>query len=134
MHDFCLTIPYGMVVMAGGVIGFLAAGSRASLVAGGGSGSLLMLLGYGGYMEYKKSGTVSKLWTVASLVLSNVIWVMMGKRIRKTGKLMPSAPIGALALGMAFFYVFQMTKTQSKPATAGGSGDSGSSATDKKES
>lgn len=34
MHDFCLTIPYGMVVMAGGVIGFLAAGSRASLVAG----------------------------------------------------------------------------------------------------
>ncbi|CAN0471922.1 unnamed protein product [Hapterophycus canaliculatus] len=34
MHDFCLTIPYGMVVMIGGIIGFLAAGSRASLMAG----------------------------------------------------------------------------------------------------
>jgi len=43
-------------------------------------------------------------------VVSNVIWVMMAKRARKTGKLMPAAPVGALALGMAFFYVFQMTK------------------------
>lgn len=54
-------------------------------------------------------------------VVSNVIWVMMGKRIRKTGKMMPSAPVGALALGMAFFYIFQMTKTTKanfKPAAA----------------
>ncbi|CAM9792159.1 unnamed protein product [Hapterophycus canaliculatus] len=92
-----------------------------------------MLLGYGGYMEYKKRGTVSKLWTIASLVLSNVIWVMMGKRMKKTGKMIPSAPIGALALGMAFFYVFQMTKTHSKPATAGGSGKVNIITTDKKE-
>eukprot|EP00752_Nemacystus_decipiens_P016254 g14534.t1 len=110
MHDFCLTIPYGMIVMFGGVIGFLKAGSRASLMAGGGSGGLLMLLGYGGYMEYKRRGTVSTLWTITSLVVSNVIWVMMGKRIRKTGKMMPSAPVGALALGMSLFYVFQLTK------------------------
>lgn len=34
MHDFCLTIPYGMVVMCGGIIGFLVAGSKASLMAG----------------------------------------------------------------------------------------------------
>lgn len=34
MHDFCLTIPYGMLVMCGGGIGFLIAGSKASLIAG----------------------------------------------------------------------------------------------------
>ncbi|CAM9254882.1 unnamed protein product, partial [Laminaria digitata] len=34
MHDFCLTIPYGMIVMCGGIIGFLVAGSKASLMAG----------------------------------------------------------------------------------------------------
>lgn len=34
MHDFCLTIPYGVIVMFGGIIGFLAAGSKASLMAG----------------------------------------------------------------------------------------------------
>ncbi|CAB1119966.1 unnamed protein product [Ectocarpus sp. CCAP 1310/34] len=131
MHDFCLTIPYGMIVMFGGIIGFLAAGSRASLMAGGGSGALLMLLGYGGYMEYKAKGTVSQLWTIASLVISNVIWVMMAKRFRKTGKIMPSAPLGILALLMAFFYAYQMAKTTKanfKPAAQNGS------ATDKKES
>lgn len=55
---------------------------------------------------------------------------MMGKRIRKTGKMMPAAPVGALALGMALFYVFQMTKSTKaafKPAPA-------EVATDKKES
>lgn len=34
MHDFCLTIPYGMLVMCGGAFGFLVAGSKASLIAG----------------------------------------------------------------------------------------------------
>ncbi|CAN0103701.1 unnamed protein product [Pylaiella littoralis] len=132
MHDFCLTIPYGMIVMCGGVIGFLAAGSKASLMAGGGSGGVLMLLGYGGYMQYKKRGTVSQLWTVASLVVSNVIGVIMVKRARKTGKMMPAAPVGALALGMSMFYVYQMakaTKANFKPAAA-----AGDDATDKKAS
>lgn len=51
-----------------------------------------------------------------SSVVSNVIWVMMGKRIGKTGKLMPSAPVAALALGMTFFYIYQLAKATAKPA------------------
>lgn len=56
---------------------------------------------------------------------------MMGKRLSKTGKVMPAAPVGALALGMAFFYIYQMTKATKasfKPAAAEGD------ATDKKQS
>lgn len=48
---------------------------------------------------------------------------MMGKRMQKTGKMMPSGPVGALALGMAFFYVYQLAKAPAKPAVSGGSSD-----------
>ncbi len=67
-------------------------------------------------------------------MISNVIWVMMAKRARK--KLMPAAPVGALALGMAFFYVFQMakaTKANFKP-TGAAEGSVGAATDDKKKS
>lgn len=73
---------------------------------------------------------------LAFAVISNVIWVMMVKRARKTGKLMPAAPVGALALGMAFFYVFQMTKATKanfKP-TGAAEGSVGATTVDKKKS
>lgn len=65
------------------------------------------------------------------LVVSNVIWVIMAKRGRKTGKMMPALPVGALALGMSFFYMYQMfkaTKVNFKPTAAE------DEATDKKDS
>lgn len=62
---------------------------------------------------------------------------MMAKRARKTGKLMPAVPVGVLALGMAFFYVFQMTKaTKSnfKPTGEEAAGGSEAIPADKKKS
>jgi hypothetical protein len=32
MHDFCLTLPYGLLVALGGLAGFLAKGTAASLL------------------------------------------------------------------------------------------------------
>jgi uncharacterized membrane protein (UPF0136 family) len=46
MHDFCFTIPYGLAVLAGGLLGYLRRGSTASLAGGAGSGLLLLLAGY----------------------------------------------------------------------------------------
>jgi uncharacterized membrane protein (UPF0136 family) len=40
-----LAVAYGLVALIGGLIGFLKAGSVASLVAGGGSGVLLLVAG-----------------------------------------------------------------------------------------
>lgn len=50
MHDFCLTIPYGLLVLAGGVMGYLKKGSTSSLAGGAGSGLLLLI---GGYLSLK---------------------------------------------------------------------------------
>lgn len=46
MHDFCFTIPYGLVLVCGGIIGFAKKGSTASLGGGLGTGFLLIFAGY----------------------------------------------------------------------------------------
>lgn len=45
MEDFYVTIPYGLLLVAGGVAGYMKRGSAASLVAGGGFGAALLLAG-----------------------------------------------------------------------------------------
>lgn len=46
MHDFCFTIPYGLILGVGGLIGYLRKGSTSSLAGGLGIGFLLILAGY----------------------------------------------------------------------------------------
>lgn len=45
MDDFYVTIPYGLVVLGGGVAGYVKRGSVASLAAGAGFGGALLLAG-----------------------------------------------------------------------------------------
>ena len=70
MHSFCLSYPYGFVVLLGGLIGFATKGSKASLLAGitssffvlkkhfhsffsgGGSGALLLAIAYSAHQKY----------------------------------------------------------------------------------
>ena len=54
MHDFCFTIPYGLVLIGGGVLGYLKKGSTASLAGGVGTGLLLILAGYLSLEAFKK--------------------------------------------------------------------------------
>lgn len=46
MHDFCFTIPYGMLLMVGGSMGYFKKGSIASLAGGAGTGLLVLLAGF----------------------------------------------------------------------------------------
>ncbi|GFZ04918.1 transmembrane proteins 14C [Actinidia rufa] len=46
MHDFCFTIPYGLLLVCGGFVGYTSKGSTASLGGGVGTGLLLILAGY----------------------------------------------------------------------------------------
>ena len=46
MHDFCFTIPYGLLLVGGGLFGYIRKGSTASLGGGVGSGLVLIFAGY----------------------------------------------------------------------------------------
>ncbi|KAF6152685.1 hypothetical protein GIB67_021345 [Kingdonia uniflora] len=51
---FCFTIPYGLILVVGGVIGFTKKGSIALLAGGSGTGFLLLLAGYLSLKAFEK--------------------------------------------------------------------------------
>merc|ERR1711862_156762 len=76
LHDFCFTIPYGFILLLGGVIGAVFKGSMKSLMYGGGSGALIMGLGFLS-LKVWKSGSSSTPITVLSTALAAGLTYMM---------------------------------------------------------
>ncbi len=86
-------IAYGVLMLVGGFMGYRA-GSKVSLIAGGGSGLLLLLA-----WVITLSDLAAGLWFGAGL--SALLTVMMGRRFVKTRKAMPAGLLfgaGAVAL------------------------------------
>jgi uncharacterized membrane protein (UPF0136 family) len=82
---------FGLVTIAGGVLGFVKAKSRASLIAGSISGALLLLSGW-----LVSSGSRSGI--VLGLVVSAALLGRFGMAFRKTKKLMPAGLISLLSI------------------------------------
>ncbi|KAI4374778.1 hypothetical protein MLD38_012730 [Melastoma candidum] len=107
MHDFCFTIPYGFLVVLGGVIGFLKKRSVASLAGGAGIGSLLLLAGFISVkaFETRKNSYFSlALETVCAATLTFV----MGQRYIQTYKIMPAGIVAGLSALMLGFYLYKI--------------------------
>ncbi|CAD5315166.1 unnamed protein product [Arabidopsis thaliana] len=75
MHDFCFTIPYGILLIVGGFIGYLKKGSIASLAGGAGTGLLVVLAGFISLkaFEKKKTSLLATLLETGFFFLSLVI-------------------------------------------------------------
>ncbi len=130
MHDFCMTFPYGALVALGGVIGFLAkgtlcsgawsafraltahttrAGSVPSLVAGGGSGLALLLLGVQSLKAWRTGRPgASAPFTAASAAVAALLTYVMGKKYMLTKALFPPGVFAGLSAVMLLFYVYNL--------------------------
>ena len=94
-----------------GVVGYLKAGSVPSLVSGLGLGGALALCGAGELQEYKKTQTVSKKWTVASLVISSGIAAMMAVKCAKAKESHTVPAIFATSsLAVSAFYAYRLAR------------------------
>eukprot|EP00271_Cylindrocystis_brebissonii_P007064 TRINITY_DN20199_c0_g2_i1.p1 TRINITY_DN20199_c0_g2~~TRINITY_DN20199_c0_g2_i1.p1 ORF type:complete len:123 (-),score=12.77 TRINITY_DN20199_c0_g2_i1:724-1092(-) len=116
MHDFCFTLPYGTLLVLGGLFGFLRKGSVPSLVGGAGCGLLLCLAGYVQLQSYHKSRNN---WPsiFLELFISTLLTIVLGKRFQDTGKFMPAGLIAALSILMSLFYIYKvLTKGNQFPA------------------
>ncbi|XP_077221093.1 protein FATTY ACID EXPORT 6-like isoform X2 [Tasmannia lanceolata] len=95
MHDFCFTIPYGLLVLGGGIFGYVKRGSTASLAGGVGSGVVLLIAGFLSLKAFEK------------LVASILTWVM-GQRYIQTSKIMPAGIVAVLSGLMTAFYLYKI--------------------------
>ncbi|XVF03899.1 hypothetical protein REPUB_Repub05bG0033100 [Reevesia pubescens] len=95
MHDFCFTIPYGLILVAGGVIGYLKKGSTASLGGGVGTGLVLILAGYLSFKASEKRKN-SYFALVLQTVIAAVLTYVMGQRYYQTSKIMPAGIVAGI--------------------------------------
>ncbi|KAL6538420.1 hypothetical protein OROGR_012408 [Orobanche gracilis] len=134
MHDFCFTIPYGILLVCGGVIGYAKKGSAASLAGGLGTGLPLILAGYlslHAYHRHKHSyfAWVLQLGRTMSILtyggnylfesidvglisyrhaVAAILTFVMGQRYMQTGKIMPAGVVAGISVVMAVFYLYKI--------------------------
>lgn len=80
-----------------------------SLVAGGGSGLVLFMLGWKSLSVWKSGRKgASTPYTVASALLSLLLTAAMGKRYLVSHAVFPSGVVAGLSLAMFLFYVYNL--------------------------
>ncbi|XP_052179161.1 protein FATTY ACID EXPORT 5-like [Diospyros lotus] len=107
MHDFCFTIPYGLILVCGGLFGYARKGSTASLAGGVGTGLLLLLAGYLSLRAFGKR-TNSYLALILETVCAAMLTWVMGQRYSQTSKIMPAGIIAVISALMTGFYVYKL--------------------------
>jgi len=98
---------YALLMLAGGVIGYTTAGSKASLISGGVSGVLLAVAWY-----WTRSSAGPGFWLGAAISLA--LCVAFASRLSKTGKFMPSGmllAISGVALVLLVYSALRVGKT-----------------------
>lgn len=86
-------IIYGILVFTGGLIGYLQAKSKASLIAGGASGAILMAIGW-----LMLQGVAAAPY--AALLTAIALAALFGKRFAEKKKFMPAGLMLVLSLLM----------------------------------
>ncbi|KAL3851221.1 hypothetical protein ACJIZ3_013103 [Penstemon smallii] len=107
MHDFCFTIPYGLLLVCGGAIGHVKKGSTASLAGGVGTGLLLILAGYLSLQAFHKRKTSYFALVLETGIAGLLTWVM-GQRYMQTGKIMPAGIVAGISILMTVFYLYKI--------------------------
>ncbi|XP_010267677.1 PREDICTED: protein FATTY ACID EXPORT 5-like [Nelumbo nucifera] len=107
MHDFCFTIPYGLILMAGGVVAYARKGSVASLGGGLGAGVLLLLAGFLSLKAFEKRKN-SYFALILETACAFALTFVMGQRYVQTSKIMPAGIVAAISALMTGFYLYKI--------------------------
>lgn len=93
-----LTLAYAILVGVGGIMGFAKSGSSKSLMAGGGSASIL-------YYVYLNLPSNPVMASGIGLGISGMLLFIMGSRFLESGKVFPAGVVSLYSLVMAGGYI-----------------------------
>lgn len=91
MITSCWTIFYGLMVLIGGVMGYVSKKSKPSLIAGGIFGIALITTGVVSFQRHFQG-------ILVALILTVFLTILFGIRYKKTGKFMPAGLVLGLSL------------------------------------
>jgi uncharacterized membrane protein (UPF0136 family) len=94
---------YGVLMMLGGVMGFVKVGSKASLISGIGMGLGLVVSGFGVWRGSEDSLIVAE-------VIAALLVVIFAIRLAKTKRLMPAGMLAALSLAAVVLFGMALRK------------------------
>ena len=97
-------IAYGILVIVGGIIGYVQAQSKASLISGIISGLLLIIAGV---MQLQGQG----LGLILAIVVTIALIIVFALRLAKTRKFMPAGLMTALGVAALVVMLKQMTSS-----------------------
>ena len=97
-------IAYGILAIVGGIIGYVQAQSKASLISGIISGLLLIIAGV---MQLQGQGLV----LILAIVVTIALIIVFALRLAKTRKFMPAGLMTALGVAALVVMLKQMTSS-----------------------
>lgn len=89
-----VTVAYGILVLVGGVAGYLKARSKPSLMMGGLFGAAILLVGIGGLAGWER-------WPLPALALAVFLLVFFGRRYLRKRNFMPMGMLAVLSAAVA---------------------------------
>ena len=94
---------YGVIMMLGGIMGYVKVGSKASLLSGVGMGLTLLASGYGVWHGSREA-------LIASVVIAALLVALFAIRLAKTKRFMPAGVLAILSLAAVIIFGFALKK------------------------
>ncbi len=94
---------YGVIMMLGGIMGYVKVGSKASLLSGVGMGLALLASGYGVWQGSRDS-------LLVALVVAALLVALFAMRLVKTKRFMPAGVLAILSLAAVIIFGFALKK------------------------
>jgi uncharacterized membrane protein (UPF0136 family) len=92
---------YGVIMMLGGVMGYVKVGSKASLLSGVGMGLALLASGYGVWQGRRDS-------LIVSVVIAALLVALFAIRLAKTKRFIPAGVLAILSLAAVIVFGFAL--------------------------
>eukprot|EP00270_Netrium_digitus_P021840 TRINITY_DN958_c0_g1_i2.p1 TRINITY_DN958_c0_g1~~TRINITY_DN958_c0_g1_i2.p1 ORF type:complete len:296 (+),score=72.90 TRINITY_DN958_c0_g1_i2:78-890(+) len=107
LHDFCLGITFGLLLVAGGAFWFLLTRSPNAVRFGVGLGGILLATSVAS-MKAWQAGAASTPYVIAQAALSFSLFVLEVLRFLQTGALFPTLLTAIASLAMVGFYAYNI--------------------------